>query len=80
MAQAPKSLDVELNVSGIAVIRPGDHLVVACTGVLGVADGNRKREELMAEIPGVEVTLLSGVSAMAVYRPASGAGSAPTRS
>jgi hypothetical protein len=69
MAQVPRSLDMELNVSGVLLIRPGDHLVVACSGVLGAAEGNQKRAELMAELPGVEVTLLSGVSALAVYRP-----------
>jgi hypothetical protein len=68
MARVAKALDIELNVSGVAVIRPGDHLVITTSASLSPAQGEQRREELMAMLPGVEVTLLSGVSAMAVYR------------
>jgi hypothetical protein len=69
VAGIPECIDVELACSGTVVIRPGDHLVIGVIGVLDEEGGELARQRVKAELPGVEVTILSGVSAMAVYRP-----------
>jgi hypothetical protein len=72
VAKTPESAGVELNVSGAVVVRPGDHLVVGVIAPMSVQEGEERRAEVMAMLPGVEVTLLSPVSSMAVYRPDDG--------
>jgi hypothetical protein len=68
MTRVPESAGAELSMPGAFVVRPGDHLIVGIIGVLDEAEGARQRADLMAMLPDVEVTLLSGVSSMAVYR------------
>ena len=65
MAHTPS--EIELTVS-LAVVRPGDRLVMA-TGFINKQQADQIKARLREDLPGVEVTLVSGVSQVLVYRP-----------
>ena len=67
---AAKSVDLTMSIEGLAIVRPGDTLVVALKGALD----RRLADEYIARIkeacPGLaDVLLIPGSVAVAAYRP-----------
>lgn len=52
-----------------AVARPGDTLLLTCQERVTIEQANRIRDELMDRMPGVQVTIVSPMSSVTVYRP-----------
>jgi hypothetical protein len=48
----------------IAVIRPGDRLLLTSPTPLTVEQADRVRRAMLDEFPGIEVVILSGLTAM----------------
>jgi hypothetical protein len=57
-------------ISGAAIMRPGDTLVVGIAGHVTAEEGDRARNMIRSNLPGVDVFLVSNVSQLVVYRPA----------
>jgi hypothetical protein len=70
MARADLSIDTKVLLETVAVLRPGDTLVIAVSQA--TAEERDRWSELVADhLPGVEVVIVVG-NALAVYRPGEG--------
>lgn len=61
------SLMEEMHASGIAVVRPGDKLVLAYAYPMSGKDAAGYKAKLEQLMPGVEVIIAAGVHQLAVY-------------
>lgn len=71
MATIPSEvvLNVKTKIDSIALVRPGDTLVVAFRNSVNVQEVDEMREQFEERCPGVKVAIIDNVSGMAVYRP-----------
>jgi len=65
---ATRVLTVRAELDNAVVVRPGDKLVVATHRPISVEHARLIVAELGVKLPGVEIVLADGVSALAVYR------------
>lgn len=68
MADTPTHVDVRLG-ADLSVIRPGDTVLVRMHRDIPLVQAHTVAERLRDRLPDVEVIVLTGADAIAVYRP-----------
>ena len=67
-----RDLKVTFGITSLALIRPGDTLVLSFGRYIDAEECKRVSLQMAAELPGVHVTVIDQVTHMAVYRPDGG--------
>lgn len=62
------TVPVKLELDNAVVLRPGDKLVLGYSQFVNEAEADELKARLAVKLPGVEVVIISAITAMTVYQ------------